>query len=1109
AEYYRFKAIPTAAALTAAAGRACARKGLAAPAGPAVPNVAGGMFAAAAPAAPAAGVPAALPGAAPGPEAGGPGALVAALRGHAGGAAEGALAPAPSPAAAAAACGLAAPVAEGALLAPAGPAAPAAAPAAPAAAAVPAAGPLAEGLAPAGQRVMPPPASPGGDARIFAFARDVRGVRHADIRSMVALIVELPWPDWPVRGPRTLQWALQFLAQRSGAPTAHHQRWLAETGLGPESPGVEIHQMGCMVLGSAVTCDQVHATNLGHLELIARSAQVQEERRREMVAPSEPGAADRAVMMGSQELGGAACACPALRDHLAQELQREMAVAKERRKAREERALAGGVPGQPDPNGALRELLAGSALYPDGGGPTSPYVPDLVSWPEVSQPPAPLLGLLGERDSAALRGWRCQVLRGPETARQLRAEACPQGPYTDPALLRSPLDYASFLRATVGRSMLTFSPSQGRRGNMGIFLVPKKSGQPRVVFDTRLANCAFIGAPRTQLPSASAWGRLESGDVRFSIASADLDMAFYHMRVPEGMEEYFTLPPIPAKYLASHGIAAAEVEGESLLLPQVVVLPMGFSWALHLCQAVLQTSLGRAGFSPGDLILDGHCGCQLTDDPDSVVGAGYVDNYFVLGGSPKTVSARLQAIADVLTRHGLAVHELVAHSQDRDFLGLSLREGRWLSPRTRNIWRSRAAIRAALRRHVISGFLLRVLTGHITWALLLRRELLCILGAAYAYIEATGPTAAPLWPTVRHELQLIHDLLPLCTAARSRTVGLNFDASDAPLGDVVADLGDDARVSGDGIDDYSLFVDVQGGALAGPWEMQSPGPPRNTDKSILDMRPAVDFDEVAGCWLMRRLVSLLALSQMAAGARRLSAPAPSALRTERARHARELAAETATVAGPSLLELLAVRSSTTRLYRGALANFVVHCAGRRLDWTSHAGLDQALVEFMDSEFLVGGGGDQGNVLLAAVAHFLGSFHKRTPVLLPRAHRAAAAWARRAPARTRLPLPRRVVFALAGLLIHDGFPRLAICIFVMFTSYLRPGGAAKLCGRHLVAPSEAAGPGYQFFGLLLRESGQEPGKTGVNDESILFDREAWLTPLLLAPKLSTAPSEPLR
>ncbi|CAK0821075.1 unnamed protein product, partial [Prorocentrum cordatum] len=521
-----------------------------------------------------------------------------------------------------------------------------------------------------------------------------------------------------------------------------------------------------------------------------------------------------------------------------------------------------------------------------------------------------------------------------------------------------------------------------------------------------------------------------AGDVRFSIASADLDVAFYHMRVPDGMEEYFMLPPISAKYLAPRGIAVAGVSGESVLLPQ----------------EVLQTSLGRAGFSPGDLILDGHCGCQLADDPDSVVGAGHVDNYFVLGGSPKTVGERLRAIADDLTHRGLAVHELEAPSHDCDFFGLSLREGRWLS-----------------LRQVIIGFLLRVLTGHIAWALLLlRRELLCILGATYACIEAAVSTAAPLWPTVRHELQLVHDLLPLCAAAlgaawhgrvactgaspfglgvvarrapqdlvgtiggvaekwrykveggahaRSRAVGLDLGVSSVPLGDVVADLGDDARVRGDGIDDYSSFADVLGGAHVGPLELQSPGPLGDSDKSILGMRPAVDFDE-------------------------------------------------------------------------------------------------ALVEFMDNEFLIGSAGNQGNVPLAAVVLFLRSFRMRALVLLAKAPRAAAAWSRRARAWPRWLLPRRVASAWAGLLIHDGSHLLALCILVMFASYLRRGEAAKLCARHLVALSEAAGPGYQFFELLLHEGGQEPGRTGVSDESILFDRGPLLTPLQPALKLPITPSEPL-
>ncbi|CAK0898236.1 unnamed protein product, partial [Prorocentrum cordatum] len=237
ARYYRFRTIPTVAALTAAAGRACARLGLAAPAGPVVPKVAGRAPAAAAPAAAPAGALALPAGGAPGPEGGGVAALVAAFGGPAGGAAGGALAPAPAPVAAAVAP--AALVAGGAPAPPAGLGMLAPGPAGPAVAAAPGVAPPAAVPAPAGVPAGGAQASPGGDARIFAVVRGARGVRRADFRVMVAQMVEFPWPDWPVRGPRTLLWVLQHMAQRSGTPTAHHQRWLAETGLDPESPGVD------------------------------------------------------------------------------------------------------------------------------------------------------------------------------------------------------------------------------------------------------------------------------------------------------------------------------------------------------------------------------------------------------------------------------------------------------------------------------------------------------------------------------------------------------------------------------------------------------------------------------------------------------------------------------------------------------------------------------------------------------------------------------------------------------------------------------------------------------------------------------------------------------
>ncbi|CAK0908584.1 unnamed protein product, partial [Prorocentrum cordatum] len=1158
-DVYDFRHIPLQAAVDAARTAAYARRG-AVPVGPIVVNLAGrvGAGAPVGAAPPAAGGAAAAAAGGPG-GGGGLAGLVAALGGPAGGPAVAAAAPAalvPVAAPAAPAAGAGAP--------PAGPGAAAAilgAPVAPAALAAPGA-PAAAAAAPAaGAPAAPAVAGPGGDARIFGVVVDARGVRHVDFRTAVTRMTELPWPDWPVRGPRTLRWVAEFMAQRSGTS-------------GDPPDGLR-----------RLTYDQERATNLAHLELVARSIQVQEEKYRFLVEPDDASAADRSapspaasLAAGAEGAAGAAAAggaeapvpqaaMPSLPEGgrlgppppsrlqasagansaarasgeagppsredcrrrnlfpLPQLTAADAApgLSRTRRRARAGHALGraldrasaavhalnylcgdksspeSAVPtaGQrcavghiwgtiaalgpepdecrddvSDPNGALRELLAGSALHPDGSGPTTPYVPDLVSWPDVSQPPAPLLGLLGERGAAALQEW---------------------------------------------------------------------------------------------------------------------------------------------------------------------------SWALHPCRTVLQTSLCRAGFSPENLILDGHSSCQLSGDPSSVVGAGYAGNFFVLGGPPQHVSEQLQAIADDLQRHGLAVHGVEEPSQDCDFLGLSLREGRWLSLRTRNIWRLRAAIRGALRRQLISGFLLRVLTGHITWALLLRREMLSVLRATYAFIQAAGPAAAPLWPAARQELQLIHDLLPLCTADLGAPWHGRVACADAsPWGlGVVARRAPKDLVGATGRVAEKWRYKVEGGAQA---RARTVGVSEETDaaadlgyplsfdssdnandelgRSVLDPRPPVDFAEVPahfmresawgsvaavfvdgqanilaleggalvlghrhllrstssfgsrflalsdnlplalsvgkgrarsrhlqstlrnicalsvatgstlsvrwipseanpadghigrrrhcrawGCWITRLhwLLALLLRAALAGG--KQAAPTASALRGERARRALELAAAAAPVLGLSLLERLAVRPSTEKLYRGALSAFASSCAGHRLDWTDHASLDSVFVQYMDSEFLLGGGGNMGNVLLAAVAHFLGSLHKRAATQLPRAHRAAAAWARRAPGRTRLPLPRRVVFAIAGVLLRDGRSRLAICVLVMFACCLRPGEAAKLRGRHLIAPSASAGTLYQYFGLLLRESGKDPGKTGVNDESILFDREGWLAPLLAALKLSTLPDQP--
>ena len=70
------------------------------------------------------------------------------------------------------------------------------------------------------------------------------------------------------------------------------------------------------------------------------------------------------------------------------------------------------------------------------------------------------------------------------------------------------------------------------------------------------------------------------------------------------------------------------------------------------------------------------------------------------------------------------------------------------------------AVKYILDRGVASGHDIQVLVGHITWAMLLRREALAILSSVYAFARL-GTELVRLWETVRCELRQVADLLPL------------------------------------------------------------------------------------------------------------------------------------------------------------------------------------------------------------------------------------------------------------------------------------------------------------------------------------------------------------
>ena len=73
---------------------------------------------------------------------------------------------------------------------------------------------------------------------------------------------------------------------------------------------------------------------------------------------------------------------------------------------------------------------------------------------------------------------------------------------------------------------------------LGVFFVKKKTGKLRIIFDTRDVNNLFRPPPTTRLPTAAAFSRLESGGVdEIWFAAGDIEDCFYHIGMPEGLEQ--------------------------------------------------------------------------------------------------------------------------------------------------------------------------------------------------------------------------------------------------------------------------------------------------------------------------------------------------------------------------------------------------------------------------------------------------------------------------------------------------------------------------------------------------------------------------------------------
>eukprot|EP00435_Cladocopium_sp_Y103_P024584 s857_g6.t1 len=413
-----------------------------------------------------------------------------------------------------------------------------------------------------------------------------------------------------------------------------------------------------------------------------------------------------------------------------------------------------------DPGGsALEELCASSRLYQVDRSDVVSYARERVSWPKVESLPVPIGNCLPAGDSERLATWRQHMLKpsgsGVETSSVKK-------PYMDPILRFNHSEYEHFIVELKKRHMVSFKLDTADAGELGIFFVRKKNESQRLIFDTRILNEKFKVPPSTDLPSADAFTRLETPENEpFYIGSGDLSNAFYTLSVPDDLGQMFTLPAIEARAIGIDTINGHYLRPGTMICPYLTVLPMGWSWALHLCQCVMLHAIKQSGIDDEQIISDKGAPVCVKQFDDIACG-GYVDNFVVIGNNPTAVDAGLGRISERLRSLGLTVHEEEPASLRMSFVGLDFNgQTGFVGLKPKRIHKLQKAIKELLARNFASGELLQLILGHITWTVMCRREGLSILKSCYAFVHEHLQSPCRLWPSVRFELETIGALLPL------------------------------------------------------------------------------------------------------------------------------------------------------------------------------------------------------------------------------------------------------------------------------------------------------------------------------------------------------------
>lgn len=161
------------------------------------------------------------------------------------------------------------------------------------------------------------------DSRILIRKKNALGSPERPLAELVAEMKEFPM-GWSLIGPRTSKWCLNYLVVESLGFEAHHERFRKLCKLEPSGWGVQEHFQLSMILRQLIQVDMVNGLNALGVELMLGKLSLEEQ-----------------YTFGSLvRQAGTLMIAPSLLEHVKAEVQKDVELQKNMRKAREERDIA-------------------------------------------------------------------------------------------------------------------------------------------------------------------------------------------------------------------------------------------------------------------------------------------------------------------------------------------------------------------------------------------------------------------------------------------------------------------------------------------------------------------------------------------------------------------------------------------------------------------------------------------------------------------------------------------------------------------------------------------------------------------------------------------------